>query len=116
MAQDGFTFEGQGTLHKVDTFVAKSGKSILTLVLQTQGQYEQFVPIKCFGRLVDEAADFAVGDVLKISGDLGGREWNGKFYGDINARRIDVVSKTKVQAKQEQQPLPSANDSDEPPF
>ena len=27
-----FTFQGQGTLKRVDTFVSKAGKSILTLL------------------------------------------------------------------------------------
>ena len=36
---DEFTFQGQGTLKRVDTFVSKAGKPILTLVFETQGLF-----------------------------------------------------------------------------
>ena len=48
-----FTFQGQGTLQRIDTFTSKAGKTILTLICETQGQYPQLVPIKVFGRLAE---------------------------------------------------------------
>jgi single-stranded DNA-binding protein len=89
---DEFTFQGRGTLKRVDTFVSKAGKSILTLVFETQGQYPQLVPIKVFGRLAEQAANWKPGSVLAVSGRLGGRDWNGKVYGDNVANSIEVVS------------------------
>ena len=89
---DEFTFQGRGTLKRVDTFVSKAGKSILTLVFETQGQYPQLVPIKVFGRLAEQAASWKPGSILAVSGRLGGRDWNGKVYGDNVANSIEVVS------------------------
>src|SRR5207247_2139346 len=43
---DDFTFQGQGTLKRIDTFVSKAGKPILTLIFETGGQYPQMIPIK----------------------------------------------------------------------
>jgi hypothetical protein len=43
-----FTFQGQGTLQRIDTFTSKAGKTILTLICETQGQYPQLVPIKVY--------------------------------------------------------------------
>jgi single-stranded DNA-binding protein len=88
---DEFTFQGQGTLQRIDTFVSKAGKSILTLVFETQGQYPQLVPIKVFGRLAERAAEWKPGMVLAVSGRLGGRDWNGKVYGDNVANSVEVV-------------------------
>lgn len=88
---DEFTFQGRGTLKRVDTFVSKAGKSIITLVFETQGQYPQLVPIKVFGRLAEQASDWKPGMVLAVSGRLGGRDWNGKVYGDNVANSIEVV-------------------------
>jgi len=88
---DEFTFQGRGTLKRVDTFVSKAGKSILTLVFETQGQYPQLVPIKVFGRLAEQAASWKPGSVLAVSGRLGGRDWNGKVYGDNVASSIETV-------------------------
>jgi single-stranded DNA-binding protein len=87
-----FTFQGQGTLKRIDTFVSKAGKSILTLIFETEGQYPQLVPIKVFGRLAEQAGDWKPGTVLAVSGRLGGRDWNGKVYGDNVATRVEVVN------------------------
>jgi single-stranded DNA-binding protein len=88
---DGFSFEGQGTLDRIDTFTAKSGKDIVTLVLRVGGQYPQLVPVKIFGRAAEGIGDLRVGNVLRVSGRLGGRDWNGKVYGDSVATQVDVV-------------------------
>lgn len=87
-----FTFHGQGTLKRIDTFVSKAGKSILTLIFEIQGQYPQLIPIKVFGRLAEQAADWKEGTVLSVTGRLGGRDWNGKVYGDSIATSIEIVS------------------------
>jgi single-stranded DNA-binding protein len=87
-----FTFQGEGTLLRIDTFVSKAGKSILTLIFEQQGQYPQFIPIKVFGRLADQAAAWTPGSVLSVRGRLGGRDWQGKVYGDMVATSVDVVS------------------------
>lgn len=107
--QDMFTFTGTGTLKRIDTFTTKAGKSILTLIFETDGQYPQTIPIKVFGRLADEAPDWTPGSLLSIRGRLGGREWNGKVYGEMIATRVDVQRK-----ETRQQSLP-ASGSDEPP-
>jgi single-stranded DNA-binding protein len=88
---DDFTFHGQGTLLRVDSFVSKAGKTILTLIFETKGQYPQLIPIKVFGRLSEQAAAWKPGSVLAVTGRLGGRDWQGKVYGDIVANSVEVV-------------------------
>jgi single-stranded DNA-binding protein len=88
---DDFTFQGQGTLLRVDTFVSKAGKPILTLIFETKGQYPQLIPIKVFGRLAEQASAWKPGMVLSVNGRLGGRDWQGKVYGDIVANTVEVV-------------------------
>lgn len=87
-----FTFQGQGTLKRIDTFVSKAGKSILTLIFEIQGQYPQLIPIKVFGRLAEQASAWKPGAILSVTGRLGGRDWNGKVYGDNVATSIEIVS------------------------
>ncbi|MEO5769278.1 MAG: DUF3127 domain-containing protein [Polyangia bacterium] len=89
---DDFTFQGQGTLKRIDTFVSKAGKPILTLIFETGGQYPQMIPIKVFGRLADDATAWKPGSVLAVTGRLGGRDWNGKVYGDNVAIHVEVVT------------------------
>ncbi len=91
-----FTFEGQGTLLRIDTFVSKAGKSILTLVFETKGQYPQMVPIKVFGRLAEQASAWQPGTELFVRGRLGGRDWQGKVYGDNVAISVERVSQSET--------------------
>jgi single-stranded DNA-binding protein len=86
-----FTFQGQGTLLRVETFVSKAGKNILTLIFETKGQYPQLIPIKVFGRLAEQASAWKPGALLAVNGRLGGRDWQGKVYGDIIANSVELV-------------------------
>jgi hypothetical protein len=92
-------FEIRGTFERTETFTTKAGKEIITLILGTDGQYPQLVPIKCFGRMVDSAKECAKGDMVEVTGRLGGRDWNGKVYGEAVAETIEVVGGKQGAAK-----------------
>jgi single-stranded DNA-binding protein len=92
-----FIFEGTGTLKRIDTFVSKAGKNILTLVLETGGKYPQLVPVKAFGRLAEQASCWKPGSVLRVNGRLGGRDWNDKVFGDNVATSVEVISNPETQ-------------------
>lgn len=85
------TFEITARIDRVDSFTSKAGKEIITVVLQTEGSYPQLVPIKFFGRMAEEAKQYAKGDAVEITGELGGREYNGRVYGENIGRAIDRV-------------------------
>ncbi|MDQ1342674.1 MAG: hypothetical protein QG571_1292 [Pseudomonadota bacterium] len=109
----GFQFEGSGRLDCVDTFTTKAGKEIITIIIDVpDGQYPQLVPIKCFGRLAEQVKGYKPGTILEISGELGGRDWNGKVYGDIKAITVEVVS----EAAAEKQDAPPSEEDLGPPF
>src|SRR5256885_856390 len=95
---DDFTFHGQGTLLRVDTFTSKAGKPVVTLIFETKGQYPQLIPIKVFGRLAEKASAWKPGALLAVNGRLGGRDWQGKVYGDIIANSVEVVSEAAEDA------------------
>jgi single-stranded DNA-binding protein len=103
-AIDGFSFEGQGTLDRIDEFTSKAGKTIPTLVIRVGGQWPQLVPVKVFGRCQgsDESEDWQPGVVLRIEGRLGGRDWNGKVYGDIVASSVRIIGQGSSVEKQAQ--------------
>lgn len=106
---DEFKFEGKGTLKKVDAFVSRAGKTIITLIVETSGEYPQVIPIKCFGRLGELAQTFRPGATVSITGHLGGRDWNGKVYGDNVAETVEVVGSEPARA-----PEPPPVDDDVP--
>jgi single-stranded DNA-binding protein len=107
MGKSGFQFDGRGRLDRIDTFTTKAGKDIITLVLQVEGTYPQLVPIKFFGRLADEAGALTKGDVVEVTGHLGGRDWNGKVYGDIIGETLEVVEEASA-GRGEQRETPGA--------
>jgi len=106
---EGFTFQGQGTLLRVDTFVSRAGKPVVTLVFEIKGQYPQLIPIKVFGRLAEQAAKWKPGAVLAVNGRLGGRDWQGKVFGDMIANSVEVVG-----APEAEEPGGFANSSFDP--
>lgn len=106
MPKSGFAFDGRGRLDRIDTYTTKAGKDIITLVLQVEGTFPQLVPIKFFGRMAEEARSCKVGDVLEVTGRLGGRDWNGKVYADIVGESIEVVAESP-----RQQDLPASGNS-----
>jgi len=89
---EGFTFSGTGTLSRIDRFTSKAGKEIITLIFEQGGQWPQTVPVKVFGRLVATVSDLKQGDVVTVTGKLGGRDFNGRVYGDSIAETIEPVS------------------------
>jgi hypothetical protein len=101
-------------LDRIDTFETKTGKKILTLILDVDGKFPQKVPVKLFGRLAEEFGTCAPGTMLAIAGRLGGREWSGKVYGDNVADTVEVVGEV-AQAKGAV-PSGAADDSFDPPF
>jgi len=98
----GFTFTGTGTLSRIDVFNTKGGKSIKTLVLEVQdGKFPQQVPIKVFGQLAERV--FTPGDVMTVNGRYGGRDYQGKCYGDATAQAIEVIGRDESMAKTQAQ-------------
>jgi single-stranded DNA-binding protein len=108
MSNEGFKFDGRGKLARIDTFTTKGGKQILTLIFEQGGQYPQVIPIKVFGRLAEEASSWKPGTILEITGRLGGREWQGKCYGEAVAESVEVVGEA-------QRALPTTGNTASPP-
>ncbi|MEN6547582.1 MAG: DUF3127 domain-containing protein [Armatimonadia bacterium] len=113
-------FDLTGTLNRIDRFETKAGKTMLTLILDVDkgSKYPQVCPVKIFGRTADMASDWHTGDVLEITGRLGGRDWNGRVFGDIVAESVEVVSKAAAPSPAQGE-LPTGNappESDDCPF
>jgi len=109
----GFTFTGRGRFVRADRFTAKSGKDIVTLILEVDGKYPQVVPIKVFGRLAEMAGSFKAGELVEVTGRLGGRDWNGKVYGDNVAETVEAA---QAPPNGGIEPPPSPPSDDDLPF
>jgi len=108
------SLEVEGVLHKkfetenkTDTFQARE------FVITLEGQYPQFVKFQLVQDRCGAVDPFNEGDKLRVFFDLRGREWNGKYFTNLNAWKIEKVNEN---------PAPSGPPSDggfpaeEPPF
>ncbi|MEE9438750.1 MAG: DUF3127 domain-containing protein [Saprospiraceae bacterium] len=85
--------EVEGVLHKkfetenkTDSFQARE------FVIQMDGQYPQFVKFQLVQDRCAAIDPFNEGEKLKVYFDLRGREWNGKYFTNLNAWKIEKLS------------------------
>lgn len=65
---------------------------------------------------VSELAQIREGEQIKVSFRISSREFNGKYYTDLRAWRIDRLGAAKPQQSQQQAPAPIAPPEVESPF
>ncbi|MCB0706140.1 MAG: DUF3127 domain-containing protein [Saprospiraceae bacterium] len=116
------SFEIEGTLHKkFDTENKTDSFQAREFVLQVQdGNYPQYIKFQLTQDRCALVDPYNEGDLMKVHFDLRGREWNEKYFTNLNAWRVE-----KPQANTESPAAPAANTgsgasdfptaSDEPP-
>lgn len=74
--------------------VSKSGKQWMKqeFVLETEGQYPKKVAFTIFGEEKIKKAQLQQGHNVEIEVDAESREYNGKWYTDLNAWRVNNLS------------------------
>jgi hypothetical protein len=84
-------FEVEGKLHKIFTTEQRSASfQTREFVLEVpDGNYPQLIKFQAVQERCGILDAFREGDAVKVSFDLRGREWNGKYLTNLNAWRID---------------------------
>lgn len=85
------TFQVQGKLYKTfateqktDTFRARE------FVLEiNESQYPQLIKFQLTQDKCELIDNFDIGDIVSVSFDLRGREWNDRFFTNLNAWKIE---------------------------
>jgi len=85
------SFEVVGKLHKkyetenkTDTFRARE------FVIEIDGgSYPQFIKFQCVQDRVTIIDNYNEGDQIKVHFDLRGREWQGRYFTNLNAWRVE---------------------------
>lgn len=87
------SLEIEGVLHKkfetenkTETFQARE------FVIQLDGQYPQYVKFQLTQDRCGAIDPFNEGDKMKVYFDLRGREWNGKYFTNLNAWKLEKVA------------------------
>lgn len=84
------SFEIEGVLHKKYEIESKTASfQAREFVLLTEGTYPQYVKFqltqdKC--SLIDPLSE---GEKIKVAFDLRGREWQGKYFTNLNAWKVE---------------------------
>lgn len=87
-------FEVEGKLHKIFPTEQKSASfTAREFVLEIpDGNYPQLVKFQAVQDRCGLLDSFQEGEMVKVSFDLRGREWQGKYFSNLNAWRIDHAS------------------------
>jgi len=83
-------FDVEGKLHRIFPTEQKSSSfSAREFVLEVpDGNYPQMIKFQAVQDRCGILDNFSEGDLVKVSFDLRGREWNGKYLTNLNAWRI----------------------------
>ncbi len=97
---------------KPETGVSKVGKewSKREFVIETEEQFPRKVCFTLFGDKTSLINNLAVGEVVDVSFNIESREYNGKWFHNINAWKID-----KPESAENRSPMPEYSIDDIPP-
>ena len=89
-------FEIEGKLVKAYDMEVKGTSSFRTreFVIETMETYPQFVKFQSVQDKCDLLNQFQEGEIIKVSFDLRGRQWQDKYFTNLNAWRIEKSSNT----------------------
>ena len=86
-------FEIEGSVHKIFETENKSDRfQAREFVIKTEGQYPQFIKFQLTQDRCDLVNSYNEGDQIKVYFDLRGREWNEKYFTNLNAWKIEKSS------------------------
>lgn len=102
----------------IESGTSKSGNAWQkrNFVIETSGQYPKKVCLQLFGDKVKDCPN--VGDEVKVSFDPESREWNGKWFTQLNAWKVERQGATQLpdQTTPEQPTAPGIEKDDDLPF
>ena len=115
------SFEIQGKLHKVFPSENKSGSfQAREFVIEVEsGQYSQLIKFQLTQERCDLIESYSEGEEIQVHFDLRGREWDGKYFINLNAWRLNRPSTEKTEdvktaAQEEVSTLPDGSFNDLP--
>ena len=84
-------YEITGTIKKIfDTQTFNSGFFKREFVVTTEDRFPQDIKLDCLKEKAEQLEQFKEGDRVKVSFDIRGREYNGRFFTDLSAWKIET--------------------------
>ncbi len=90
------SYEVEGKLHKKFDTEQKSGtfQTREFVLLVETGQYPNYIKFQLVQDRVEAIDAFPEGTEIKVYFDLRGREWQGKYFTNLQAWRIEAMGQT----------------------
>ncbi len=84
-------YELEGTIHQIDDVQEfKSGFTKREFVVEAMdGQYSQMIKFECVKDKTSLTDDCSVGDKVTVHFDIRGNEYNGRYFVNLNAWRLE---------------------------
>ena len=100
----------------VTSGTSKSGNAwtrATAVIEKVEGNYTDTYPMVLFGDKIQEAEPL-VGKAVDVKFNIQAREFNGRWYADVNLRYINKVQEEKAAAAPAPQPEPAPEQEDDP--
>ena len=106
------SFEIKGVVHHIGPIeeIGEKGFRKSIIVIDTGGEYPQLIPVEFTGDKADATQDCSVGEILSVSFNLRGNEYNGRFYVNLKGWKIDKASTTKPKEPTAEKTVEAAKD------
>ena len=79
------------------------------IIIETQSQYPKKVCISIWGDKIN-TSQLQIGKMLNVSFDIESREYNGRWYTDVKAWKVDVAEGSSSEPEQYNDIAPSGED------
>jgi hypothetical protein len=97
--------------------IGQNGFKKRTFVLKDEsGQYPKLLALTLKKDKVDKIDRRSVGKTVKVVGYVESREWQGKYFTEVTAIGVDVVSAAKASTVEDELPISDDTISDDIPF
>ena len=98
-------FNLTGTIKEIrETQEFDSGFKKREFVVTTNEEYPQDIKMEFFRDKCEILEKYKVGDSVTVWFNLGGREWDGKYYVNVNAWRIAMTSESNFEGRKQSAP------------
>lgn len=111
-------FEITGTvkiLNDVQTFANDFKKREFVLTTDHE-KYPQDIIFGCLQDKIEIIDSLKPGDKIKVFFDISGREWNEKYFVNLNAWKIEGLGSLEEEPESSNEPASNSVLEDEPPF
>lgn len=115
------SYELKGTVKEIfeeQTFNSGFNKRAFVVTSEAD-KYPQDIQFECLKERVELVDKLSKGDKVTVSFDVNGREWNGKYFVNLVAWKIEAETGSPATGSDDEPPLPDPDedfDADEPPF